>query len=84
MVEYDGVGAVLGTATIQVAAALRLDQMQLLESAGFPATQQVPLLPTAKWLAIGIQDDNTGNFGTLQLAIQTSTESGPQVSAESK
>jgi VWFA-related protein len=84
VVEYDGAGAVLGTTTIQVAANLRLDQMQLLESAGFPATQQVPLLPTAKWLAIGIQDANMGNFGTLQLAIQTPTDSGPQVSAESK
>jgi VWFA-related protein len=84
VIEYDEAGDLLGTATIQVAAALRPDQMQLLESAGFPATQQVPLLPTSKWLAIGIQDANTGNFGTLQLAIQAPTQSGPQVSAESK
>lgn len=71
VVEYDEAGAVLGTTTVQVAAAIHPDQMPLVESAGFPATQQVPLLPTAKWLAVGIQDANTGNFGTLQLHIDS-------------
>jgi VWFA-related protein len=69
VVEYDSAGAVLGTTTIQVAAAIRPDQMPLVESSGFPATQQVPLLPNAKWLAIGVQDANTDSFGTLQLAV---------------
>jgi hypothetical protein len=84
VVEYDEAGALLGTATIQVTAAVRPDQMPLLESSGFPATQQVPLLPNAKWLAIGIQDANTGSFGTLQVAVEPAAKTVTPVSAVSK
>jgi VWFA-related protein len=84
VVEYDEAGTVLGTTTVQVAASVRPNQMPLLESAGLPATQQVPLLPNAESLAIGIQDANTGNFGTLQIAVQTPTASRAQVPAELK
>jgi VWFA-related protein len=84
VVEYDEAGTVLGTTTIQVAASVRPDQMPLLESAGFPATQQVPLLPNAESLAIGIQDANTGNFGTLQIAVQPPTASRAPGPAELK
>jgi VWFA-related protein len=84
VVEYDDAGAVLGTTTIQVAAAIRPDQMPLVESSGFPATQQVPLLPNAKWLVIGIQDANTDRFGTLQLAVDPPTPPIAPVSATTK
>jgi VWFA-related protein len=84
VVEYDGAGAVLGTTTIQVAAAIRPDQMPLVESSGFPATQQVPLLPNAKWLAIGVQDANTDSFGTLQLAVDPPTPALTPASATTK
>jgi hypothetical protein len=84
VVEYDEAGTVLGTTTIQVDASVRPDQMPLLVSAGLPATQQVPLLPNAESLAIGIQDANTGNFGTLQIAVQPHTASRAQGPAELK
>jgi VWFA-related protein len=84
VIEYDGAGAVLGTSTIQVAAAIRPDQMSLVESSGFPAAQQVPLLPNAKWLAIGVQDANTDSFGTLQLAVDPPTPALTPASATTK
>jgi VWFA-related protein len=84
VVEYDGTGTVLGTTTIQVAAAIRPDQMPLVEASGFPATQQVPLLPNAKWLAIGVQDANTDSFGTLQLAVDPPTPALTPASATTK
>jgi VWFA-related protein len=70
VVEYDEAGALLGTSQIQVSALLRPDQMAQLESLGYPARQEVLLLPKAKWLALGIQDANTGRFGTLQIPVE--------------
>jgi VWFA-related protein len=84
VVEYDEAGALLGTSTIQVSASLRPDQLSLLESSGYPANQLVLLLPNAKWLAIGIQDANTGTFGTLQIAILPPAATIVPASAESK
>jgi hypothetical protein len=82
--SFHGLPQRLGTTTVQVAVSIRLDQMPLIVSSGFPATQQVPLLPNAKWLAIGVQDANTGSFGTLQLAVAPSTTVVPSASAMSK
>jgi hypothetical protein len=81
VVEYDDTGTLLGTSTIQVSALLRPDQLSLLESSGYPARQEVLLLPKAKWLAIGIQDANTGTFGTLQISVEPPGPANTPVSA---
>jgi VWFA-related protein len=84
-VEYDEAGAVLGTTTVQVSASVRPDQMALVESSGIPARLDVPVIPRAKWLAVGIQDANTGNFGTLQLHIDSqNAAASPPASTQQK
>jgi VWFA-related protein len=77
VVEYDEAGSLLGTSTVQVNAVVRPDQISLLEASGFPANQQVPLLPNATRLAIGIQDANTGSFGTLQITVRPAAAPAP-------
>jgi VWFA-related protein len=72
VVEYDDAGNLLGTSTVQVSALLRPDQLPLLEFSGYPAAQEVPLLPKAKWIALGVQDANTGSFGTVQIPVEAS------------
>jgi VWFA-related protein len=84
VVEYDDAGTLLGTSQIQVSASLRPDQMAQLESSGYPARQEVLLLPKAKWLALGIQDANTGSFGTLQIPVEASAPPTAPASAVTK
>ncbi len=79
LTEFDADGHFLVTSTSQVSASLRPTQLPILESGGFPARQQVPLLPKAKWLSIAVQDANTGNIGTLHLAIDPPAVSPPLV-----
>jgi VWFA-related protein len=84
VVEYDEAGALLGTSTIQVSAILGKEQLTLMESSGYPARQEVLLLPKAKWLTIGIQDANTGIFGTLQISVEPQASANIPVSALTK
>ena len=79
LTEFDANGHFLVTSSSQVSASLGPAQLPILETGGFPARQQVPLLPKAKWLSIAVQDANTGNIGTLHLAVDPPPVSPPLV-----
>jgi VWFA-related protein len=71
VVEYDAAGKLLGSGEIRVDGRITPDQIAKLQTAGFPAHQDVPLMPGAKWLVVGVRDHTAGRFGTLQIPLDS-------------
>jgi VWFA-related protein len=70
VVEYDRAGKMMGTAQIHVDGKTKLEEWGRLEQTGFPAHQEVPLLPDMASVVIGIRDHTTGEFGNMEVSVR--------------
>lgn len=70
VVEYDHAGKVLGTAEIHVDGRAKAGEWSRLEETGFPAHQEIPLLPDTASIVIGIRDHSSGEFGNMEVSVR--------------
>lgn len=65
IIEYDSAAKVIGTSLINVASTVDAGS----SSASLSAKQTIPLTPGAASLSLGVRDQSTGLFGTLEVAL---------------
>jgi VWFA-related protein len=70
VIEYDHAGKVLGTSEIHVDGRAKQEEWSRLEATGFPARQEIPLLPDVASLVIGIRDHSSGKFGNMEVSVR--------------
>jgi VWFA-related protein len=70
VVEYDHAGKVLGTAEIHVDGRAKRGEWSRLEETGFPAHQEIQLLPDMASVVIGIRDHSSGEFGNMEVSVR--------------
>jgi hypothetical protein len=70
VVEYDHAGKVLETAEIHVDGRAKRGDWGRLEETGFPAHQEIPLLPDMATVVIGIRDHSSGEFGNMEVSVR--------------
>jgi VWFA-related protein len=70
VVEYNQAGKVLETAEIHVDGKAKRGDWNRLEETGFPAHQEIPLLPDMATVVIGIRDHSSGDFGNMEVSVR--------------
>jgi VWFA-related protein len=69
LLEYDSSGKLLDATLVRVTSRMNTDQRAELSNTPLQAKQTIALKPGAKWLAIGVRDNATGEFGTYEVDL---------------